>query len=167
MRNRPTRDPVGPGQESVWDYPRPPALEPSTDHVTIEHHGIVIAESRRPWRILETAHAPAYYLPAADVRTDLLRPSRTRTVCEYKGPASYADLVLPDGTEVRDAFWWYANPTPGYEAIAGAISCYPQRLDACTVNGERVTPLASAFYGDWPTSRIAGPYKGAPGTEWW
>lgn len=167
MRNRPTRDPVGPGQESVWDYPRPPKLEPSTDHVTIEHHGIVIAESRRPWRILETAHAPAYYLPAEDVRTDLLRPSRTRTHCEYKGPASYADLVLPDGTEVRDAFWWYAHPTPGYEAIAGAISCYPQRVDACTVNGERVTPLPSPFYGDWPTSRIAGPYKGAPGTEWW
>ena len=167
MRGLPTPDPVQPGQESVWDYPRPPRLEPSTDHVTIAHRGIVVADSRRPWRILETAHAPAYYLPREDVRTELLRPSRTRTVCEFKGAASYADLVLPDGTVVRDAFWWYDTPTAGYEAIAGAISCYPQRVDTCTVNDEVVTPLSSRFYGDWPTSRIAGPYKGAPGTEWW
>ena len=167
MRNRPTPDPVQPGQESVWDYPRPPRLEVSTDHVTIVHRGVQIAESRRPWRILETAHAPAYYLPREDVRTDLLRPSRLRTMCEFKGAASYADLVLPDGTAVPDAFWWYAHPTPGYAEMAGAVSCYPQRVDTCTVNGEVVAPLPSRFYGDWPTSRIAGPYKGSPGTEWW
>ena len=167
MRGHPKPDPVGPGQESVWDYPRPPALERSADHVTVTHQGILIAESHAPWRILETAHAPAYYLPAVDVRTDLLRPSATRSVCEYKGPAAYGDLVLPDGTTVRDACWWYPKPTGRYAAMAGAICFYPQRVQACAVNGELVTPLASRFYGDWPTSRIAGPYKGAPGTEWW
>ena len=164
---KPTPDPVGPGQESVWDYPRPPALERCEHHVLVRHQDVVIAETRRPWRILETAHAPAYYIPADEVRQDLLRPSRTRSVCEYKGPAAYADLVMPDGTTVADACWWYPRPTRGYEEIAGAVCFYPQRVDECIVNGERVVPLASPFYGDWPTSWIAGPYKGGPGTEWW
>jgi uncharacterized protein (DUF427 family) len=135
--------------------------------VTVSHGGVLVAETDHPWRILETAHAPAYYVPAADVQRDLLRPSRTRTVCEYKGVASYADLLLPDGTSVRDACWWYARPSRGYEAMADAICFYPQRVDRCTVDGEAVAPLTGSFYGDWPTSRIAGPYKGGPGTEWW
>ena len=135
--------------------------------MTVTHRGILVAESRRPWRILETAHAPAYYLPAQDVRTDLLQASATRTVCEYKGTAAYADLVLPDGTRVRDACWWYPHPAARYADMAGAICFYPQRVDRCTVDGEVVTPLRSAFYADWPTSWIAGPYKGDPGTEHW
>ncbi len=167
MRGHPRPDPVGPGQESVWDYPRPPALERSSDRVTVTHRAVLVAQTATPWRILETAHAPAYYVPRADVRTELLRPSRTRSICEFKGSAHYADLVLPDGTTVADACWWYPNPTAGYRAMADAICFYPQRVDQCTVNGEVVVALASPFYGDWPTSRIAGPYKGAPGTEWW
>ena len=167
MRGRPARDPVLPGQGSVWDYPRPPALQRSRDRVTVVHRGVLLADSQRPWRILETAHAPAYYIPEADVSTDVLRPSQRHSVCEYKGRAAYADIVLPDGTVVADACWWYPEPTGRYAAMAGAICFYPQRVDRCTVNGEAVVPLASAFYGDWPTSRIAGPYKGAPGTEWW
>lgn len=165
--SRPKPDPVGPGQESVWNYPRPPALEPSSEAVRVIHHGQVIAETTRSLRILETAHAPAYYIPAEDVDFDLLRPNSRRTVCEFKGMAAYADLLLPDGTVVRDGCWWYPQPTPGYEPIAGAVSFYPQRVDLCEVDGEKVVPLASPFYGDWPTSKIAGPYKGAPGTEGW
>jgi uncharacterized protein (DUF427 family) len=165
--SRPSPDPVGPGQESVWDYPRPPRLERSAHPVTVTHQGVLVASTDRPWRVLETAHAPAYYVPAAQVRTNLLQRSATRTVCEYKGVASYADLVLPDGTRVPDACWWYERPAPGYEAMAGAICFYPQRVDECTVDGEVVTPLQGSFYGDWPTSRIAGPYKGAPGTQGW
>lgn len=166
MFRRPRRDPVGPGQESVWDYPRPPALERCDHHVTVAHCGVVIAESARPWRILETAHAPAYYVPREDVRTDLLVESRTRTVCEFKGRAHYADLVVA-GQRVPDACWWYPQPTAGYADLADAICFYPQRVHSCTVGGEVVVPLDSAFYGDWPTSRIAGPWKGGPGTDWW
>jgi uncharacterized protein (DUF427 family) len=148
-------------RESVLDYPRPPRLEVSAHHVVVEHRGIVVADSPQPWHILETYHAPAYYLPREDVRTDLLRPSATRTVCEFKGVASYADLVLPDGTVVRDACWWYADPTPAFRAMAHALCFYPQRVDRCTVDGEVVVPLRSSFYGDWPTSWIEGPIKGA------
>ena len=168
LRNRkPHREAVGPGQESVWDYPRPPELQPTTEHVRVVHRGVVLADSHRCWRILETSHAPAYYIPATDVATEFLRTSDLSTVCEFKGRATYADVVVPDGV-VQNAAWWYANPTSGYEAMEGAISFYPQRVDLCEVDGEAVTPLASTFYGDWPTSRIAGPYKGgAPGSEWW
>lgn len=128
---------------------------------------MLLAESSRPFRVLETAHAPAYYLPRQDVRTDLIRQSRTRTVCEFKGAAAYGSLELPTGIRVADVCWWYPQPRPGYEALAGAICFYPQRVDECTVDGEVVKPLEGDFYGDWPTSWIAGPYKGGPGTEWW
>lgn len=154
-------------RESVWNYPRPPAVDPSTEHVRVVHRGVVVADTRRSVRILETAHAPAYYIPMADVRLDLLTPSPTRTVCEFKGAASYAGLALPDGTTVTDVGWWYHQPTPGYEAITDAICFYPQKVDLCEVDGEAVAPLPGSFYGDWPTSRIQGPFKGAPGTQWW
>ncbi len=167
MFGRPRRDPVAPGQESVWDYPRPPALVASTEHVTVAHGGVLVADTRAAWRILETAHAPAYYLPAADVRVDWLVESGRSTACEFKGRASYADLAVPDRPVVREACWWYPAPTAAYAELAGAICFYPQRVDRCTVDGEVVVPLASPFYGDWPTSRIAGPWKGAPGTDWW
>lgn len=167
MLRRPSPDPPGPGQESVWDYPRPPALERCADHVTVVHRGIVVADTRRPMRVLETAHAPAYYIPAEDVRTDLLEESSTRTTCEFKGRAAYADLVLPGAPRVRDACWWYPQPVRRYAELAGALCFYPQRVDRCTVDGEVVVPLASPFYGDWPTSRIAGPWKGGRGTEGW
>lgn len=167
MRRHPTPDPVGPGQESVWDFPRPPALHRADDHVTVMHAGMLVAETRAPWRVLETAHAPAYYIPEADVRTDWLVPSRTATVCEFKGRAAYADLAVPGQSVVPDACWWFNDPRPAYHELAAAICFYPQRVDRCTVNDETVAPLASPFYGDWPTSAVAGPWKGARGTEWW
>ncbi len=167
MLRRPTRDLVAPGQESVWDYPRPPALVASTEHVVVEHGGVVIAATRAAWRILETAHAPAYYIPARDVRTEFLVASNASSTCEFKGRAAYAHLAVPGRPVVRDACWWYPEPTTGYAPMAGAICFYPQRVDRCTVGGEVVVPLASSFYGDWPTSRIAGPWKGSPGTDWW
>ena len=148
--------------ESVWDYPRPPAVQASTERVRVLHAGVVLADSARSLRVLETSHAPAYYIPRADVRWDLLRPNSHRSVCEYKGRAAYADLVL-DGAVVRDVCWWYPAPAPGYEVIRDSICFYPQRVDLCEVAGEAVAPLDSPFYGDWPTSRIVGPYKGGPG----
>lgn len=165
--SRPQPFPVEPGQESVWDYPRPPSVVPSDELVRVVHDGQVLAESTGTWRVLETAHAPAYYIPAQDVDWTFLFEVPGRTVCEYKGVASYADLRMPQRPSVARVCWWYADPRPGYEALRNAVCFYPQRVDLCEVDGEAVTPLDSAFYGDWPTSRIAGPYKGSPGTEAW
>lgn len=151
----------------MWDYPRPPGLRRAEHHVTVSHGGRLIAETHRPWLVVETAHAPAYYIPAEDVRRELLVPVATSTMCEFKGHAAYADLAVPGRPIVRDACWWFPEPRTAYQALAGAICFYPQRVDRCTVDGETVIGLDSPFYGDWPTSRIAGPWKGAPGTEWW
>lgn len=150
----------------MWHYPRPPAVVRSTEAVRVWQSGVLIAETGRALRVLETAHAPAYYIPREDVRLEHLQPNQHSTVCEYKGRAAYADTVIGD-RRVRNACWWYPDPAPGYEELRGAICFYPQRVQRCEVDGEAVTPLASPFYGDWPTSRIAGPYKGAPGTEGW
>lgn len=163
---RPQRDPVGPGQESVWDYPRPPALDPSTEHVQVWHAGTLVADSRRAVRVLETSHAPVYYLPPEDVRLEHVEPVARRTWCEFKGAASYGDLVIGDARS-QAACWWYADPTPGFRTIAGWIAFYPSRVDRITVDGETVRSVGGDFYGSWVTARVAGPFKGGPGTEGW
>jgi uncharacterized protein (DUF427 family) len=163
---RPNPDPVGPGQESVWAYPRPPALAPSSEHVLVHFGGEAIAESRRAIRVLETSHAPVYYLPPDDVVMSVLELTGRRTFCEFKGVASYADVVVGD-RRAPAACWWYATPTPGFAPIAGWIAFYPSRMDRITVDGETVRPVGGDFYGSWVTSRVAGPFKGGPGTEGW
>lgn len=163
---RPTPDPVAPGQESVWAYPRPPVLDPSPEHVVVRFAGTTVAESRASLRALETSHAPVYYLPPADVATRFLIPIDRRTFCEFKGVAAYADLAVADRRS-HAACWWYPRPARGFEAIAGWMAFYPSRVDAITVDGEAVRPVAGDFYGGWVTSRVAGPFKGGPGTEGW
>lgn len=152
--------------ESVWDYPRPPRVEPSGRRVRVIVDGTVIADSRRAVRVLETSHPPAWYVPPEDVRTDLLRPTTRRTACEFKGEASYFD-VGADGQERREAAWAYASPLPGYETIAGYISFYPGRVDEAWIDDQRVMPQAGDFYGGWITPDISGPFKGGPGTRGW
>jgi uncharacterized protein (DUF427 family) len=120
----------------------------------------------RAVRVLETSHPPVYYIPPEDVRADFLRPSRRHTHCEFKGQASYYDLVL-DGQTVRDAAWHYPDPSPGYEAIRGYLAFYPGRVDECYVDHERVEAQAGDFYGGWLTADIVGPFKGGPGTAGW
>jgi uncharacterized protein (DUF427 family) len=166
MRRRPKADPVGPGQESVWDYPRPPALDPSDEHVVVRFGGATVAESRRAIRVLETSHAPVYYLPPEDVAQEHLRPSERRTFCEFKGAARYADVVVGD-RQASAACWWYEDPPGRYAAIAGWVAFYPSKMDRVTVDGEEVRPVPGDFYGSWVTSRVAGPFKGGPGTEGW
>lgn len=162
----PRPDPVGPGQESVWDYPRPPRVEPTDEHVVVRVAGRVVADTRRALRVLETSHPPVYYVPAEDVAADLVRPNPRRTVCEFKGEAAYLDVVV--GDDVRPAAAWsYPDPVPGYEALRGAVAFYPQRVDEATVDGEVVTASEGDFYGGWITSRVAGPFKGGPGTWGW
>src|SRR4029453_17885964 len=134
--------------ESVWDYPRPPRVEPSPAHGAVELDGQVLADTRRRLRVLETSHPPVYYIPAADVRSGRLTPSAERsTWCEFKGAARYYDA----GDRIAVA-WSYPVPTPGYEAIAGPFAFYPGRVDAATVDGERVKAQPGDFYGGWITS---------------
>ncbi|MEU6402488.1 DUF427 domain-containing protein [Streptomyces sp. NPDC046985] len=153
-------------QESVWDYPRPPALRQDDRRVRVECRGEAVADSTRALRVLETSHPPVFYVPAADVRTDLLRPAPGRTWCEWKGEARYWDLVVDD--EVRaQAAWSYAQPSSGYAALAGHFAFYPERVDGCTVAGEPVRAQEGDFYGGWITREIQGPFKGAPGTRSW
>lgn len=153
--------------ESVWDYPRPPRLEAVTWRLTVEHHDVVVADTTAGARVLETSQPPAYYLPPADVRVELLRPASGRSWCEWKGLADYADLVLDDGAVVAEAAWRYQQPTPAFAAIAGWWAFYPQRVDRCTVDGEVVAANPGRFYGGWITSWVTGPFKGGPGTAHW
>jgi uncharacterized protein (DUF427 family) len=156
----------GPGQESVWDYPRPPRVEPSTRRVEVVFANQIVAASSRAVRVLETAGAPCWYLPPEDVRTDLLENANFRTFCEWKGTAEHFDLVVGDRRSGKAA-WRYATPLPGYEAIAGWIAFYAGRVDAATVAGERVTPQPGGYYGGWVTADVVGPFKGEAGTEGW
>jgi uncharacterized protein (DUF427 family) len=157
----------GPGQESVWDYPRPPAVVPTDERVRIVHAGHVVADTRRAVRVLETSQPPGYYLPADDVDASVLRPSATSTGCEWKGRAAYVDLAVPGAPVVRDVAWTYPSPTPAFAAIAGHLAFYPQRVDACFVDDEQVQANEGDFYGGWITSKVVGPFKGGPGTWGW
>lgn len=158
--------PKGPGQESVWEYPRPPRLEDSAKHVQVVFNGVVIADSRRAKRVLETSHPPVYYIPPEDARMEYFAPAQGTTFCEYKGAASYYTITVGDRS-AAGAAWYYPEPTPAFTAIAGYIAVYPSRMDACYVDGERVTPQPGDFYGGWITKDIVGPFKGAPGTRGW
>lgn len=150
----------------MWDYPRPPDVRPG-GHVQVVHHGTVVADTAAALRVCETSQPPAYYLPRADVTMAVLVPSRTRTFCEWKGVATYWTLVLADGTTVPDVAWCYEHPTAGYEAIAGHLAFYAQKVDRCSVDGEVVQANDGGFYGGWITSTVVGPFKGAPGTLHW
>ncbi len=138
--------PANASRESVWDYPRPPRVEPCPRRVRVVAGGITLADSVRALRVLETSHPPAIYVPAEDVRMDLLRPSPRRTACEYKGLASYWSLAAPGATR-SDVAWSYQDPLPGYEALRGCIAFYPGRVDSCYLDDERVTGQAGDFYG--------------------
>jgi uncharacterized protein (DUF427 family) len=155
----------GPGQESVWDYPRPPRIEQSSSHVRVQLGGETVADSRRALRVLETSQPPAFYVPVRDVRTELLRPNPRRTFCEWKGEASYVDVVVRKRT-IEAAGWLYEDPTEPFEAIRDHYAFYAQLLD-CSVDGERVTGNEGTFYGGWITSRVVGPFKGGAGTAGW
>ena len=152
--------------ESVWDYPRPPRAEPSTRRIRVVIGGVTVADTTRSIRVLETSHPPVYYIPPEDVRREYLRPSRRHTFCEFKGQASYYDLVVGERV-VRDAAWYYPDPAPGYEDIRDHLAFYPGRVDACFVDDEQVQAQEGDFYGGWLTADIVGPFKGGPGTAGW
>lgn len=154
----------GPGQESVWDYPRPPELLTCSSHVQVRSNLGDIADSRVVLRVLETASPPTYYIPADDVDWDTLRAIDNSSFCEWKGQASY--YALRDDQNGQPVAWLYANPSASFAAIDRHVSFYPARVE-CYVDGERVRPQPGHFYGGWITDKITGPFKGEPGTGHW
>ncbi|WBU39094.1 DUF427 domain-containing protein [Homoserinibacter sp. YIM 151385] len=156
----------GPGQESVWDYPRPPRVEPSRERVVVRLGGEIVVSTRAAVRVLETSHPPTYYLPAADFAPDALASAPGASMCEFKGRAAYLD-VRAGGVIASRAAWTYPSPLPGYESLRGMIALYPGAMDACEIGGELVRAQDGDFYGGWITDRIVGPFKGAPGTLGW
>jgi uncharacterized protein (DUF427 family) len=157
--------------ESVWDYPRPPRLEPTPLRIRILHAGLTLADTARSpepaLRLLETSHPPVYYLPRAALSMDLLASSPARqSFCEFKGLATYWTISIADDSS-PNAAWSYESPSPSYAALRGHLAFYASRVEECWVGDERVTPQPGDFYGGWITSNLRGPFKGAPGTRHW
>jgi uncharacterized protein (DUF427 family) len=155
-----------PGQESVWDYPRPPRTELTARHVRVLFNGETIADTHRAMRVLETSHPPVYYIPMEDVRMEYLSGTSRHTFCEFKGSASYWTLHVGD-RRLENAAWSYANPASNFESIKDFIAFYPGKMDACYIDDEQVQPQEGDFYGGWITSDIVGPFKGGAGTRGW
>ena len=155
-----------PGQESVWDYPRPPRLERVEETLRVQFAGETIAETQQGYRVLETSHPPVYYFPPIDVRREVLLPSTDYSLCEFKGMARYWNLEI-DSKRSEKAAWTYPEPTKAFQRIKGFFAFYASRVDACWVGGERVQPQLGGFYGGWVTAKVVGPFKGGPGSQSW
>lgn len=153
------------GQQSVWDYPRPPRIEPVPGEIVVRSGDVEIARTTRAKRVLETASPPTYYLPPDDVRMELLEPAPGSSYCEWKGVARYW-TVSTGSTRLTRAAWSYPDPHPDFEAIRDHVSFYPS-LVGCLVDGVRVSPQPGRFYGGWVTPELVGPFKGEPGSEGW
>jgi uncharacterized protein (DUF427 family) len=152
--------------ESVWDYPRPPRMEPCARRVRIELGGTLVADSRDALRILETSHPPTIYVPPGDFAEGYLRPGGGSSFCEFKGVAGYFDIVAGERREARAA-WAYPEPDARYAALRDHVAVYPGRMDACWLDDELVRSQEGDFYGGWITDDIIGPFKGAHGTSGW
>jgi uncharacterized protein (DUF427 family) len=153
--------------ERVWDYPRPPAVVACERRTRVELGGVVLADSERALRVLETSHPPTVYLPFADLRNDLLESSRVPgTWCEFKGQAEYRDAVV-NGQRFHAIGWTYPHPSPGFEELSNHLAIYPGRVDAAWLGDERVQAQPGDFYGGWITAELIGPFKGPPGTLGW
>jgi uncharacterized protein (DUF427 family) len=163
---RPVPEPVAPGEESAWEYPRPPRLERATALLEIVLGGTTIAATRDGWRVLETSHPPNYYLPRDAFAPSSVEPAGGASFCEFKGRASYWTL-RGGGVTVPDAAWSYEEPSAAFAPIAGHLAVYADRVDACFVDGERVTPQPGGFYGGWITAAVKGPFKGVQGSRGW
>lgn len=164
---KPEPEEPAPRPESVWDYPRPPALEPCLRRVRIVLGGVTLADSTSALRVLETSHPPTIYVPPADIAEGALRPLAGRgSFCEFKGQAHYFDVIGGSRVETR-AGWAYASPTARFAALTDHVAFYPSRMDACWLDDERVQSQEGDFYGGWITAELVGPFKGGPGTRGW
>lgn len=157
---------TNPDRESVWDYPRPPAVDPTDRTIRVVFNDRTIAHTTDAIRILETSHPPVYYIPPSDVATGHLVQEERTTLCEFKGRAVYYTIRVDDRS-VPHAAWVYPTPSEEYAAIAGHFAFYPSKVDRCTVDDDAARPQDGDFYGGWITDEIVGPFKGAPGTMEW
>lgn len=162
---RPTPLPAGPGQESVWNYPRPPRVEPDPREVVVVLGGVEVCRTTGGLKVLETSHPPGWYLPRSDWAPGALEPAAGSSFCEWKGLASYWTVV--GGRRAERAAWTYEDPVAAYAVLRGAVAVYPGAMDSVTVAGERVLPQEGGFYGGWITGEVVGPFKGGPGSSWW
>jgi uncharacterized protein (DUF427 family) len=154
------------GQESVWDYPRPPRVEETGKRIVVEINGVVVADSVRTKRVLETSHPPVYYIPREDIKMEFLRINSRTSFCEWKGKAVYFSADVKDKV-VENIAWSYPDPNPAFNLIKYHLAFYASLADACYVDGEPATPQPGRFYGGWITSDVAGPFKGEPGSDGW
>jgi uncharacterized protein (DUF427 family) len=166
MAARPIPEPIAPGQESVWDYPRPPVIRASDEQIVIVLGGVEICETNISLRVLETSHPPTYYIPRTAFLDGALVPAKGQSFCEWKGEASYLDVVGGDKVAAQAA-WYYPQPDPRYAALRGHVAVYAGGMDRCLVDGELVVPQPGRFYGGWITSAVTGPFKGIPGSRDW
>jgi uncharacterized protein (DUF427 family) len=167
QRVRPTEIIIpGPGQESVWDYPRPPRVERVKSRIRVEFGGLVIADSDKAYRVLETSSPPVYYIPQGDIQMKYLEPGNKSTLCEWKGKARYWTVRVGKKCS-ENAAWSYSEPWDGFELITDYIAFNASKMDACYVGNEKVLPQPGNYYGGWITSSVVGPFKGEPGTGGW
>ena len=162
----PQRIQPAPGQESVWDYPRPPRLEDVNKRIQIIFNGVEIANTRNAKRVLETSHPPVYYIPPSDIKMEYLVRTPNSSFCEWKGRAGYYTVVVGD-KQAENVAWFYPEPTPSFATIKDYVAFYAHVMDACYVDGEKVQPQPGNFYGGWITNDIVGPFKGVPGSWGW
>ncbi len=155
-----------PGQESVWNYPRPPKLEDSERRIKVVFGGVTLTYTRHARRILETSHPPVYYVPREDVRMEHLTLVEGTAFCEWKGRARYYDIETDERREPRAA-WFYPDPVSAYRDLKDHIAFYPALMDTCWVDRKKVRAQAWGFYGGWITSDIVVPFKGGPGSWSW
>jgi uncharacterized protein (DUF427 family) len=164
---RPTPKVPGPGQESVWDYPRPPRAERITRRAVVTHRGTVVVDTDDLVRVLETSHPPTYYLPRTAFTEGVLRPVERETFCEWKGVARYVDVVVPGAPPLEAIGWWYPAPDRRYPEVTDRVALYAGPFDEITLGAEKVVPQPGGFYGGWVTDEIVGPFKGGPGSWGW
>lgn len=155
-----------PGQESVWDYPRPPRLERTNKRLQVYFNGELIADTTNAYRVLETSHPPNYYIPPEDINMAYLQRGDGRSWCEWKGQAKYYTVQVGERS-APNAAWYYPDPTPAFSTLKDHVAFYPQHMDRCLVDGEEVQAQPGRFYGGWITSDIVGPFKGGPGSMNW
>ncbi|MDN5920515.1 MAG: DUF427 domain-containing protein [Pseudonocardia sp.] len=164
---RPTLEKPGPGQESVWDYPRPPRAERVHRRAVLRHAGVVVAESDDLVRLLETGHPPTYLLPRTAFTEGMLTVVDRRTFCEWTGIAHYVDISVPGADPLRSVGWWYAQPDARYPELTDRVAVYVAPFDEIRLDDQVVRPQPGGIYGGWVTGEIVGPFKGAPGSQDW
>jgi uncharacterized protein (DUF427 family) len=155
-----------PPPESVWDYPRPPAVRECPATIEVVLGGVVVCRTTSSWQVLETSHPPTYYLPRSAFAPEALREAAGSSFCEWKGAARYVDVLGGDQVAERVG-WYYPSPTSGFSMLLDHVAVYAGPMDRVVVDGEQVVPQPGGFYGGWITSAVTGPFKGVPGSLGW